>query len=75
VSLQPSPIADVPELTARVARATFPKGNAYLTLRDELGTLSRSPGRVFRERRQLASGDSFATSSPSRKGSPGWSPA
>jgi transposase len=39
VSLKPSPIADVPELTARVARAAFPKGNAYLRLRDELGTI------------------------------------
>ena len=48
MSLKPTPVPDVPELTARVARATFPKGNAYLTLRGELGTLSRSPGRVFR---------------------------
>jgi transposase len=39
VSLKPSSIADVPELTARVAHAAFPKGNAYLTLRDELGTI------------------------------------
>ena len=30
---------DVPEETIRVARAAFPKGNAYLTLRDELDTL------------------------------------
>jgi transposase len=37
VSLKPSPAPDVPELTARVARAAFPKGNAYLRLRDELG--------------------------------------
>ena len=29
----------VPELTALVARAAFPKGNPYLRLRDELGTL------------------------------------
>jgi transposase len=29
----------VPEETARVARAAFPKGNPYLRLRDELGTL------------------------------------
>jgi transposase len=26
----------IPEETARVARATFPKGNVYMTLRDEL---------------------------------------
>lgn len=29
----------VPEETARVARAAFPKGNPYLTLRDELKTI------------------------------------
>jgi len=29
----------VPEATVRVARAAFPKGNLYLRLRDELGTL------------------------------------
>src|ERR671937_1547348 len=29
----------VPEETARVARAAFPKGNPYLTLRDALGTI------------------------------------
>jgi transposase len=37
VSLKPSTVPDVPELTARVARAAFPKGNPYLRLRDELG--------------------------------------
>jgi transposase len=41
VSLKPSPIADVPELTARVARAAFPEGNPYLQLRDELGPVFR----------------------------------
>lgn len=30
---------EIPEETARVARATFPKGNVYMRLRDELGTL------------------------------------
>jgi transposase len=41
VSLKPRPVPDVPELTARVARAAFPKGNPYLRLRDELGTVFR----------------------------------
>lgn len=36
--LQASFIAPVPELTARVARAAFPKGNLYLRMRDEFGT-------------------------------------
>ena len=30
---------DIPESTIEVARAAFPKGNPYLTLRDQLGTI------------------------------------
>lgn len=30
---------DIPEETAAVARAAFPKGNVYMTMRDELGPL------------------------------------
>jgi transposase len=39
MSLQPSPISAVPEETARVAHAAFPKGNRYLEMRDMLGTI------------------------------------
>jgi transposase len=39
MSLKPEPIGSVPQETARIARAAFPKGNLYLRLRDELGTL------------------------------------
>src|ERR1051325_6904833 len=39
MSLHPHVIAPVPEDTARVARAAFPKGHPYLTLRDALGTI------------------------------------
>lgn len=39
MSLHPAPIGPVPEVTARVARAAFPKGNPWLLLRDELGTI------------------------------------
>ncbi len=39
MSLKPVPIAPIPEMTARIAKAAFPKGNLYLRLRDELGTL------------------------------------
>ena len=39
MSLQPSVIEPVPEETARIALAAFPKGNLYLSMRDELGTL------------------------------------
>jgi transposase len=39
MSLQVKPGSSVPEETARVARAAFPKGNSYMTLRDELETI------------------------------------
>ncbi len=39
MSMHPEPIFDVPELTAKVAQAAFPKGNRYLKLRDELGAI------------------------------------
>jgi len=39
VSLKPEPIGSVPEETARVSRAAFPKGNTYTRMRDELGVL------------------------------------
>ena len=41
MSLKPSPIKPIPAETVRVARAAFPKGNPYLTLRDELGPIFR----------------------------------
>ena len=41
MSLKPRLVPDVPEQTARVARAAFPKGNPYLRLRDELGPVFR----------------------------------
>jgi transposase len=37
MSLHPQPIDSIPEETARVARAAFPKGNRYMLMRDELG--------------------------------------
>jgi transposase len=39
MSLQLKALPPVPAETARVARAAFPKGNRYLTLRDELGSV------------------------------------
>jgi len=39
MSLHPQPMTPVPEQTARVAHAAFPKGHPYLTLRDHLGTI------------------------------------
>lgn len=37
--IQPQAIDPIPEETVRVARAAFPKGNLYITMRDEIGTL------------------------------------
>lgn len=39
MSMHPQRIGAVPEDTARVARAAFPKGNLYMQMRDVLGTI------------------------------------
>lgn len=39
MSLQAQPIPEIPAETVRVARAVFRKGNVYMKMRDELGTL------------------------------------
>lgn len=39
MSLQPIPIGPVPEETAHVARAAFPKGTLCLRIRDSLNTI------------------------------------
>ncbi len=38
MSLQSRPIPPIPELTAKIARAAFRKGNVYMQMRDVLGT-------------------------------------
>jgi transposase len=46
----PQPVPPVPDDTARIARAAFPRGNPYLLLRDRLGPVfddtSRTPRRA-----------------------------
>jgi transposase len=56
MSLCPRPGSHVPDETARVARAAFPKGNPYLTLRDEWETLyvDRAFADLFPTRGQAA---------------------
>jgi transposase len=39
MSLHPQAIGPIPQETVRVARAAFPKGNLYLRIRDEIGTI------------------------------------
>ena len=41
MSLQPTALPPVPESTATVAHKIFPKGNRYLTIRDDLGVFYR----------------------------------
>jgi len=35
MSLKPEPIGPIPQETARVAKAAFPKGSLFLRMRDE----------------------------------------
>lgn len=39
MSLQPHAPGSIPEETVRVAHAAFPKGNVFMALRDEIGTI------------------------------------
>jgi transposase len=39
MSLHPQEIPPMSEETRRVAQAAFPRGNAYMHLRDELGAI------------------------------------
>ena len=41
MSLHLLAIPPIPEETVRVAQAVFPKGNVYMRMRDELGTIYR----------------------------------
>jgi transposase len=38
MALHPQPLPQVPDATAAVVRAAFPKGNLYVDLRAEFGT-------------------------------------
>ncbi len=40
--LHPHGIKPIPPLTKEIAHKAFPKGNLYMTLRDELGTFKVS---------------------------------
>jgi transposase len=59
MSLKPNAIPPVPEMTKTVARAAFPKGNLYLQMRDELGSIYT---------------DELFVELYSDEGQPGWSP-
>ena len=39
MSMHPQPIPTIPEETNRIAHAVLPKGNVWMQMRDELGTL------------------------------------
>jgi transposase len=44
MSLRPQWVGEPPEETVRVAHAAFPKGNLYLTIRDQLGMVYEDSG-------------------------------
>jgi len=46
--LRPQPIGPVPDDTARVAHAAFPKGHPYLRLADECGVLFADDNKVIK---------------------------
>lgn len=39
MSMHPQAIHPIPEETARIAHAALPRGNTYMSMRDQLGTL------------------------------------
>jgi transposase len=39
--LPPRKVWDIPEETARIAKASFPKGNRYISFQDEMGVIYR----------------------------------
>jgi hypothetical protein len=41
MSLKPQELGPIPEETARVAHAAYPKGNVFMQMRDVLGTISQ----------------------------------
>ena len=59
MSVKPTPIPPIPEQTKQVAEAAFPKGNVYMQMRDELGSIYT---------------DELFTELYSGEGQPGWSP-
>ena len=56
MSLNPMPVPEIPEETARVAHAAFPKGNIYLRMRERLGVFFTDEqfSALFSERGQPA---------------------
>jgi transposase len=59
MTVKPAPIPLIPEETKRVAEAAFPKGNVYMQMRDEIGSLYQ---------------DDLFVDLYSAEGQPGWSP-
>lgn len=59
MSVKPAAIPPIPEQTKQVAETAFPKGNVYMQMRDELGSIYT---------------DELFTELYSDEGQPGWSP-
>jgi hypothetical protein len=67
--LHPQPIEPVPEATARVTRAVFPRGGAYMAVHDELGTLfcARPASLKVTYRNERAADSDFLARHPRRR--------
>ncbi len=59
MSMRPQEISPVPEETARVARAANPKGNVYMSMRDELGSIYQDQIFVALFAQQVGEGNPF----------------
>jgi transposase len=54
MSLRPEPLPPIPDVMAAAVRAAFPKGNLYVDLRAEFGTLNVIPIRADQGQRTVA---------------------
>lgn len=64
MSMHPQPIGPVPQDTARVAQAAFPKGNVYIQMRNVLETIYDDED--FSELFEARTARSIATGPPPR---------
>ncbi len=54
MSLHAQPLAPIPELTSRMAHASFPKGTLAMDLRDALGSIYEDADHLFPRRGRAA---------------------
>ena len=60
MSLRPQTVPSVPEETARIPPAAFPKGNLYMQIWDEIGILLTDADSSIIEEKRLIARRSFS---------------